>query len=290
VVPTISLNDGARIPQLGFGTLSVPPGRDSTPERMAQTAEIVGIALELGYRHIDTAQQYGNERGVGDAIAAAGIPREELWVTSKLGNRNHPPDDVRRSFEETLEKLGLDYLDLFLIHWRQSTHRLNSLRGRYGLHGGSSCLERRFRTRYGRCATGRGGRTATSSSTSYGTTSVRPPRPLPPSPPEPAARASRGTAAGRMAPFWRPRLRPQKWLDKGRQADQGGGTVALGPTRRFPQRHKSPPAKLLHTTATRGNTPGPCTGTEGLQHLGSLENRRNVGTSSKFLFCPLYPR
>jgi 2,5-diketo-D-gluconate reductase A len=117
VIPTISLNDGTTIPQLGFGTLNVPPGRDSTPERVAETAEVVGIAFDVGYRHIDTAQQYGNERGVGDAIAAADIPREELYVTSKLGNRYHRPDDVRRSFEETLDKLGLDYLDLFLIHW-----------------------------------------------------------------------------------------------------------------------------------------------------------------------------
>jgi 2,5-diketo-D-gluconate reductase A len=84
---------------------------------MAETAEIVGIALDVGYRHIDTAQQYGNESGVGEAIAASALPREELRVTSKLGNRNHRPDDVHRSFEETLDKLGLDYLDLFLIHW-----------------------------------------------------------------------------------------------------------------------------------------------------------------------------
>ena len=116
-IPTVTLNNETTIPQLGFGTLNVPPGRDPTPENTAKTAEIVGLALELGFRHIDTAQMYGNERGVGDAIAASGIPREELWVTSKLGNGNHRPDDVRRSFDETLEKLQLDYLDLFLIHW-----------------------------------------------------------------------------------------------------------------------------------------------------------------------------
>jgi len=116
-IPTITLNNGATIPQLGFGTLNVPPDRASTPENTAKTAEIVGLALELGVRHIDTAQMYGNERGVGDAIAASGIPREELWITSKLGNGNHRPDDVRRSFDETLARLRLDYLDLFLIHW-----------------------------------------------------------------------------------------------------------------------------------------------------------------------------
>jgi len=116
-IPTVTLNNETTIPQLGFGTLNVPPGREPTPENTAKTAEIVGLALELGFRHIDTAQMYGNERGVGEAIAASGIPREELWVTSKLGNGNHRPDDVRRSFDETLEKLQLDYLDLFLIHW-----------------------------------------------------------------------------------------------------------------------------------------------------------------------------
>src|SRR5689334_508383 len=116
-IPTITLNNGATIPQLGFGTLHVPRDRAPTPENVAKTAEVVGLALELGFRHIDTAQMYGNERGVGEAIAASGIAREELWITSKLGNGNHRPDDVRRSFDETLEKLGLDYLDLFLVHW-----------------------------------------------------------------------------------------------------------------------------------------------------------------------------
>jgi len=77
----------------------------------------VGLALELGYRHIDTAQSYGTERGVGKAIAASGIPRNELYVTSKLSNDNHGPDDVRRSFDQTLKNLGLEQLDLFLIHW-----------------------------------------------------------------------------------------------------------------------------------------------------------------------------
>ncbi|MCC7372775.1 MAG: aldo/keto reductase [Chloroflexi bacterium] len=115
--PRITLNDGSTIPQIGFGTLNVPPDRSPTPENTRKTAEVVRLALELGYRHVDTAQSYGNERGVGEAIAAAGIPRAELYVTSKLGNGNHRPDDVRRSFDETMAKLKLERLDLFLIHW-----------------------------------------------------------------------------------------------------------------------------------------------------------------------------
>jgi len=116
-VPRIQLNNGTTIPQMGFGTLNVPPDRNPTPENSAKTEEFVCAALEIGYRHIDTAQMYGNERGVGQGIAASGIPRDQLYVTSKLGNGNHRPDDVRRSFDETLQKLGIDYLDLFLIHW-----------------------------------------------------------------------------------------------------------------------------------------------------------------------------
>ena len=116
-IPRITLNDRTTIPQLGFGTLNVQPDRKSTPANIERTAAIVGLALELGYRHIDTAQSYGSEQGVGKAIAASGIPRNELYVTSKLSNGNHRPDDVRRSFDETLTKLGLDQLDLFLMHW-----------------------------------------------------------------------------------------------------------------------------------------------------------------------------
>jgi 2,5-diketo-D-gluconate reductase A len=108
VIPAIALHDSTTIPQLGFGTYQVPPDR---------TAEVVGHALEVGYRHIDTAQMYGNERGVGEAIAASDIPRDQLYVTTKLDNGNHRPDDVRRSFDESLERLGLDQVDLFLIHW-----------------------------------------------------------------------------------------------------------------------------------------------------------------------------
>ncbi|MQW77391.1 aldo/keto reductase [Nocardioides sp. dk4132] len=107
-VPSITLNDQTTIPQLGFGTYQVPP---------EQTAETVAAALEVGYRHIDTAQMYGNERGVGEAVRASGIPRDELYLTSKLHNHVHRPDDAKRAFEETLSALGVDRLDLFLIHW-----------------------------------------------------------------------------------------------------------------------------------------------------------------------------
>jgi len=107
-VPTIALNDGTEIPQLGFGVFLVPPD---------QTQRTVEQALEVGYRHLDTAQMYGNEAEVGDAIAASGIARDELYVTTKLNNGNHLAEEARRSFVESLEKLRLDHVDLFLIHW-----------------------------------------------------------------------------------------------------------------------------------------------------------------------------
>jgi 2,5-diketo-D-gluconate reductase A len=107
-VPTITLNNGRTIPQLGFGVFQIDP---------KDTVEAVTTALEVGYRHIDTAQMYGNEREVGEAIARSGIPREEVFVTSKLNNGHHRPEDAERTFGETLERLGLDWIDLFLIHW-----------------------------------------------------------------------------------------------------------------------------------------------------------------------------
>ena len=116
-IPAIGLNDGTAIPQLGFGTATLVSGVNPSRAEIQYTAGIVGLALERGYRLIDTAQAYGTEPGIGEAIAASGIPRNELYITSKLANGNHRPDDVRRSFNETLEKLGLDQLDLFLIHW-----------------------------------------------------------------------------------------------------------------------------------------------------------------------------
>lgn len=117
MIPSIALNGGASIPQLGFGTLNVPPDRDPTRENTEKTAQTVRQAIAVGYRHFDTAQQYGNERGVGEGIATSGVPREEFFVTTKLGNGNHRIDDVRRTFEESLDKLGLEQLDLFLMHW-----------------------------------------------------------------------------------------------------------------------------------------------------------------------------
>ncbi|MDO4901431.1 aldo/keto reductase [Actinomyces sp.] len=96
------------IPQLGFGTYKVA---DADAERA------VTEALRVGYRHIDTAQMYGNEAGVGRALAASGVPRDQLWVTSKLNNPNHRRDDALRSFDATMRDLQLDVLDLFLVHW-----------------------------------------------------------------------------------------------------------------------------------------------------------------------------
>jgi 2,5-diketo-D-gluconate reductase A len=107
-IPTITLNDGNKIPQLGFGVFQIEP---------EDTAEAVEEALEIGYRHIDTAQMYGNEKEVGDAISASGLDRGEVFVTSKLSNASHEPDDARAAFDETLSELGFDYVDLFLIHW-----------------------------------------------------------------------------------------------------------------------------------------------------------------------------
>jgi 2,5-diketo-D-gluconate reductase A len=114
-VPTIALNDGRAIPQLGFGVFQVPPD---------DTAEATRLALDTGYRHIDTAEMYRNEAGVGEAIRDAGLERDAVWITSKLDNDAHEPDDARRAFEGTLTALGVDAVDLFLIHW--------PLPGRYG--------------------------------------------------------------------------------------------------------------------------------------------------------------
>ncbi|GAB3856748.1 aldo/keto reductase [Nocardioides maradonensis] len=106
--PRIDLNDKTSIPQFGLGLWQVPNG---------EAQRVVTDALELGYRHLDTAQMYGNEEGTGRAIEAAGLPREELYVTTKLNNGYHERGDVRPSLEVSLEKLGLDAVDLFLIHW-----------------------------------------------------------------------------------------------------------------------------------------------------------------------------
>ena len=107
-VPNITLNDGNTIPQLGFGVFQIEPG---------DTAEAVSKALEIGYRHIDTAEMYGNEKEVGEGIRNAGLDRGEVFITSKLNNSFHEPEDARQAFETTLSDLGFDYVDLFLIHW-----------------------------------------------------------------------------------------------------------------------------------------------------------------------------
>lgn len=106
--PTIRLADGVSIPQLGFGT---------SPMDDAQTHRAVLTALEAGYRHIDTASSYGNESGVGRAVAESGLDRSEVFVTTKLGNEEHAGLRVRESLEASLERLGLDQVDLYLIHW-----------------------------------------------------------------------------------------------------------------------------------------------------------------------------
>jgi 2,5-diketo-D-gluconate reductase A len=116
-IPKITLNDGATIPQLGFGTLALQPDRDVTHENTNIAAQTVSEALAAGYRHIDTAQAYGTEPGVGKAIAESGIAREDIYITSKLANANHGPDDVKRSFDQTMTYLGVDQIDLFLVHW-----------------------------------------------------------------------------------------------------------------------------------------------------------------------------
>jgi 2,5-diketo-D-gluconate reductase A len=107
-VPTIALNDGLTIPQLGFGVFRVEP---------AETERIVADALEIGYRHIDTAAVYGNEVGVGRAIAASGIPRDELFITTKLWNSDQGTQSAFDAIDLSLEKLGLESVNLYLIHW-----------------------------------------------------------------------------------------------------------------------------------------------------------------------------
>lgn len=107
-VPFLTLNNGVRMPQLGFGVWQVPD---------AEAEQAVGTALEAGYRSIDTAAIYGNETGTGKAVAASGLPREELFVTTKLWNSDQGYESTLRAFDDSLGKLGLEYVDLYLIHW-----------------------------------------------------------------------------------------------------------------------------------------------------------------------------
>jgi len=106
--PTVTLNNGVEIPQLGFGVFKVKP---------TETVSAVTTALRVGYRHIDTAEMYGNEKEVGLAITASGLDRDDVFVTSKLDNNHHPYSDALAAFDRTLSDLGLEYVDLFLIHW-----------------------------------------------------------------------------------------------------------------------------------------------------------------------------
>ncbi|MBO3086075.1 aldo/keto reductase [Cellulomonas fengjieae] len=107
-VPNITLNNGVEIPQLGFGVFQIDP---------EETKDAVLQAFEVGYRHIDTAQMYRNEKGVGEAFAASGLSRDEVFITSKLNNDSHDPEVAAAAFDLTLDTLGLEYVDLFLIHW-----------------------------------------------------------------------------------------------------------------------------------------------------------------------------
>src|SRR3954453_18223448 len=107
-VPTITLNNGVEIPQLGFGVFQVPP---------RETREATLAALDVGYRHIDTAEMYGNEREVGEAVRASGLDRDEVFLTSKLNNGYHAYDDALQAFDRSLAEMELERLDLFLIHW-----------------------------------------------------------------------------------------------------------------------------------------------------------------------------
>jgi 2,5-diketo-D-gluconate reductase A len=113
-VPAINLNNGKSIPQLGFGVFQIKP---------EDTAKATGEALGIGYRHIDTAQMYGNEKEVGEAVAKSGLDRAELFVTSKVNNNRQTRDEVLASFDQSLTDLDFDYVDLMLIHWPLATVR-----------------------------------------------------------------------------------------------------------------------------------------------------------------------
>jgi 2,5-diketo-D-gluconate reductase A len=107
-VPAVELNNGVRIPQFGFGVFQIPP---------EETAQAVRTALEAGYRHVDTAQMYRNEEGVGAGIAESGVAREDVFVTTKLANDAHGHDNAITALEGSLRRLGFEYVDLYLIHW-----------------------------------------------------------------------------------------------------------------------------------------------------------------------------
>ncbi|MGI8803422.1 MAG: aldo/keto reductase [Solirubrobacteraceae bacterium] len=114
-IPQITLTGGAEIPQLGYGVFQVPP---------EETAEVATRALLAGYRHLDTAAAYGNEAGVGQAIHAAGVDRGDVFVTTKLANDDHGYNQAHQACKASLDRLGFDYLDLYLIHWPVPAHDL----------------------------------------------------------------------------------------------------------------------------------------------------------------------
>ena len=123
--PTVTLRDGREIPQLGFGVFQIPPG--------SGTHAAVTTALAAGYRHVDTATVYRNEADVGSAIRESGLPPDSVWVTTKLANADHGAATARRAFEASLERLGMDAVDLYLLHWPQD-RRLESWRVLEQLH------------------------------------------------------------------------------------------------------------------------------------------------------------
>jgi diketogulonate reductase-like aldo/keto reductase len=114
-VPSVALSDGEQIPQLGFGVFQIPP---------AQTAEVTLQALQAGYRHIDTAAAYRNEAAVGQAVRAAGLERSEVFITTKCFNDDHGRDKARRACEASLQRLDMEHIDLYLIHWPVPSHDL----------------------------------------------------------------------------------------------------------------------------------------------------------------------
>jgi 2,5-diketo-D-gluconate reductase A len=128
LLPSIALHDGVEMPRLGFGVFQVPP---------EETQKAVELALEAGYRHIDTAAAYRNEKGVGAALAASGLPREDYFVTTKLWNSQQGHDSTLAAFEASLERLGLDHVDLYLIHWPTPTEGrfLDTWRAFEQIHG-----------------------------------------------------------------------------------------------------------------------------------------------------------
>jgi methylglyoxal/glyoxal reductase len=123
---TLTLNTGAKIPQVGLGVWQTPSG--------ATTREAVGAALAAGYRHVDTARIYGNEADVGAAVRDSGVPRPELFVTTKLWNADQGYDSALRAFDASLARLGLDHVDLYLLHWPVAGKRLDSWRALERLH------------------------------------------------------------------------------------------------------------------------------------------------------------